>query len=465
MEPTPATTLKALTDLWNDLALPTSILNQIELTGPLQPLPSSFQIGSAAQSSIAAAATASVLIYKARSGIAQSVNIDSLKSALECMARFRIDGVTPDQWAPLSGLYKTADGYVRVHANFDHHRDAALVSLNLPVGEKTTREQVNKRVLQVNSAELDAAISQAGGASAILRSFEQWDKHPQAQALKSLPLIEITKVGEADPVPLSPIDRFTPPLHGTRIVDMTRILAGPICGRTLAAYGADVMLINSPKLPNIDSIMDTSRGKLSALIDLHSTAGTADIHNVLAAARVLVQGYRPGALAKFGLSAEVLAERYPGIITVSLSAYGRTGPWSTRRGFDSLVQTATGFNVAEALAFDEVTPRALPVQILDYATGFLMAFATQAALYKQSVEGGSWHVQLSLARTGSWVRAMGQTTSGLSVPVPNIDSYLQPYPSAYGALEAIDHAAEFSDTPVHWKIPSSPPGTHAPQWI
>ncbi len=464
MESTSTPASQALAEIWNAVELPTTPLAQLDLTGPIQPMPSSFRIGPAAQASIAAAAAAALLIYKARSGTTQTATVDSIKSALECTAVFKMDGVTPDQWAPLSGLYRSADGYIRIHANFEHHRDAALASLNLPMGNGTTRDQVIERVLQFNGAELDADITDAGGVSAILRSFEQWDNHPQAQALASLPLIEITKTGEADPIPLPPMDRYTAPLHGVRILDMTRILAGPVCGRTLAAYGADVMLINSPQLPNIDSIMDTSRGKLSALIDLQTAEGSTAIHSLLKDARVLVQGYRPGALAHYGLSAEALAEKYPGIITTSLSAYGRSGPWRERRGFDSLVQTATGFNVAEAKAFNEQTPKALPVQILDYATGFLMAFATQAALYKQSIEGGSWHAQLSLAKTGSWLRSMGQSADALGVQRPDTEAHLQTFPSAYGQLEAIAHAAEFSNTPVHWKVPSSPPGTHLPQW-
>ena len=469
MQPSTAA-LNALTQLWADFNLPSAHLEQLTLTGPAQPLASSFYIGPAAQASIASAAAAALLIYQSRCGCVQHATIDSVKSTLECTALFKIDGVTPDQWAPLSGLYKTSDGYIRIHANFDHHRDAALASLDLPCGANTTRQQVEHRTLQTTSEQLDAAITRAGGASSVLRTFEQWDRHPQAQAVASMPVIELTKIGDADPVPLPVMARQSAPLHGVRILDLTRILAGPVCGRTLAAYGADVMLVNSPNLPNIDSIMDTSRGKLSALIDLQTPEGTTTIRQLLKTTRVLVQGYRPGALGRFGLSAEALAENYPGIITTSLSAYGHSGPWSERRGFDSLVQTATGFNVAEATAFGQTTPKAMPVQILDYATGFLMAFASQIALYKQSVEGGSWHAQLSLANTGMWLRDMGQSLDPLQIEALQIDalqaeSQLQVYPSAYGELQAIAHAADFSYTPPQWKIPSSPPGTHPPQWI
>ena len=175
------------------------------------------------------------------------------------------------------------------------------------------------------------------------------------------------------------------------MLDLTRILAGPVGTRALAAYGADVLLVNSPHLPNIDAIADTSRGKLSAHADLRDPAGRAVFDAVLRDAHVFVQGYRPGGLQHLGYGAEALAEYCPGIVAVSLSAYGPEGPWAARRGFDSLVQTATGFNHAEAQAFGSGAARALPTQILDHASGYLIALGTCAALLRQQREGGSWH--------------------------------------------------------------------------
>ena len=173
------------------------------------------------------------------------------------------------------------------------------------------------------------------------------------------------------------------PLEGLRVLDLTRILAGPVAGRTLAAFGADVMLVNSPKLPNISAIADTSRGKRSALADLHEPADRAALVAALQGAHVMLQAYRPGGLAALGFGAEQAAALRPGIVHVSLSAYGRTGPWAQRRGFDSLVQTATGINDAEGTAFGAGRPRALPMQILDMASAFLLAFGAEAALLRQ----------------------------------------------------------------------------------
>jgi crotonobetainyl-CoA:carnitine CoA-transferase CaiB-like acyl-CoA transferase len=205
------------------------------------------------------------------------------------------------------------------------------------------------------------------------------------------------------------------------VLELTRILAGPVAGRTLAAYGADVLLVNSPALPNIDAIADTSRGKRSAHVDLRTDAGRDTLRVLVRDAHVFMQAYRPGALDALGFGAETLAAIAPGIVCVSLSAYGHVGPWAGRRGFDSLVQTATGFNVAEAQAAGAASPKAMPVQILDYAAGFLMAFGTAVALRRQATEGGSWHVRVSLAGTGRWLRSLGRVPDGLAARAPSFD--------------------------------------------
>ena len=456
--------LPLIKTLWQDHNLPAEALEHLTVTGPRAALASSFSVSNAAQASIAAAATMASVIAHHRTGHYKSISVDSTEAAMECTGLFKLNGETPPQFAPLSGLYKTNDGYIRLHANFDHHRDIILDTLGLPVGTGTSRHQTESTISQWKTDDLDTAITNAGGACATFRTFEQWDKHPQAIELAQLPLIEITKIGDGDPRPLNAINESGLPLSHLRILDLTRILAGPVCGRTLAAYGADVMLVNSPDLPNIDSIAETSRGKLSAHIDLQSAEGIKILHSLIAQSHVFIQGYRPGAITERGFGAEELAKKYPGIVCTSLSAFGRNGPWSNRRGFDSLTQTATGFNAAEAIAYDSNTPKAMPVQILDYASGFLMAFGTQMALYKQAKDGGSYHVQVSLARTGLWLRQMGHSASSLNVEAANPEDYLEAYESGFGALEAIPHAARFKPPSTQWRLPSVPPGTHPPQW-
>ena len=303
---------------------------------------------------------------------------------------------------------------------------------------------------------------------AAARSFEQWDAHPQGQVLAAQPLVRIRRIEPAGQAPAAlpwpVLGEVAQPLAGLRVLELTRILAGPVAGRTLAAYGADVMLVNSPSLPNIAAIADTSRGKRSVHVDLMDEPGRATLRGLAAQAHVFLQGYRPGALGAFGFAPEDLARLRPGIVVVSLSAYGDEGPWGQRRGFDSLVQTATGFNLAEAQAAGAHTPRALPLQILDYAAGYLLAFGAQAALWRQQQQGGSWHVQVSLAGVGHWLRSLGRVAGGPQAQAPAFDPYLVTEPSGFGALTALRHPAQFSHTPALWQRPSMPPGSHPPVW-
>lgn len=185
---------------------------------------------------------------------------------------------------------------------------------------------------------------------------------------------------------------------------------------------------------------------------------------MLREAHVFVQGYRPGSLATLGFAPHDLAAVRPGIVAVSLSAYGEAGPWGGRRGFDSLVQSASGFNMAEAAAAGSTEPKALPVPIVDMATGFLIAFGTQAALLRQQIEGGSWQVRVSLARTAQWLRELGRIENGFGAARPDVDASWQTVASGFGALSALPHAAEFSHTPAGWSRPSVRPGTDALDW-
>ena len=471
-----------LRTLWLAAGLPEAALAQVHLPGSQPVLPSSFAVATAAQASLGAAAAAAAELWHLRTGQRQSVQVDRAHAALECTGHFSLDGRVPALWDKLSGLYACGSaagegGWVRIHANFAHHRDAALRLLGLPPGDATPRSVVASALLGWSALDFEQSAADAGGVVAAVRSFAQWQAHPQSQALAAQPLVRITPIGGepgAAAAPAAPthwpaINSTQRPLHGLRVLDLTRILAGPVAGRLLAAYGADVMLVNGPHLPNIESIADTSRGKLSTLIDLREAAGRAQLDALAGQAQVFVQGYRPGALAAVDFSAEALARRHPGIVVASLSAYGNEGPWAGRRGFDSLVQTATGFNLAEAEAAGAAAPKALPMQILDYAAGHLLAFGIQAALWRQATQGGSWQVEVTLAGVGHWLHSLGRLPDGLSVTPPTIEPYLEHSRCGFGAggagtLRALRHAAVFSATPAAWVRPSMPPGSHPPIW-
>ena len=465
----PSLAAAVLSTLWTDAGLPSDALADLTLTGAEPVLPSSFAIGTALQASLGAAALAAARIGQRRSGPRQSVSVDATAVAQESSAWFRLDGRTPTVWDPLSGLYACgsalhAPGWVRIHANFAHHRDGALRLLGLSPGAQTSRAAVADALRHWRAEDFEQAAADAGQVVAAVRSFEQWDAHPQAAAVAARPLVALQRLDDAPALPWPALTAGDRPLQGLRVLDLTRILAGPVAGRTLAAYGAEVMLVNGPHLPNIESIAETSRGKLSVQLDLRSAADRGTLRTLVQQADVFVQGYRPGGLAALGFGPADLARLKPGIVAVSLSAYGDAGPWAGRRGFDSLVQTATGFNHAEAQAHAAAEPKAMPLQVLDYSAGFLLAFGAQAALLRRAQEGGSWHVQVSLARTGHWLRSLGRCTGFADVPRLSFDGVLETTDSGFGSLEAVRHAARFSHTPAHWSRPSVPPGTHAPVW-
>ena len=455
---------EVLANIWRQAGLPDEALPFAQLTGADPVLPSSFAVGAAAQSTIAAAALAACELGHLRGTGRQQVGVDMQHAALECTGWFSIDGRVPETWDAFSGLYRCADGWVRVHANFAHHRDGALRLLKLDPAT-ATRADAEAAMAGWRALDFETAASAQGLVATALRSFGEWDATPQARAIAAQPLFTIERIGDdAPPLALPPLREDLRPLTGLRVLDLTRILAGPVGGRALAAYGADVMLVNSPKLPNIEAIADTSRGKLSAHADLRTDDGRAALRRLVADAHVFVQGYRPGGVAALGFGATELARLRPGIVCVSLTAYGTQGPWAGRRGFDSLVQTATGFNHAEGEAAGDGKPRPLPMQILDEATGYLIAFGAAAALWRQQQEGGSWHVQLSLAQTGHWLRGLGRVPGGLAIARPSLAPCIETTTSGFGELAALRHSAQLSRTPAAWPRPSMPPGSHPPVW-
>src|SRR6266436_5435680 len=383
-----------LSDLWTLAGGEPAAPDAVTLTGEEPLLPSSFRIGAAAQASIAASALAAAEIWKLRSGQSQDVAVDMRHAVVECRSEryLRVDGKPPPPaWDAIAGVYKTRDRrFVRLHTNFPHHRDAVCKVLNC----KPERDDVQAALMQWDGEAFETAAYAGGCVVAMMRSHDEWMALPHAQALAALPPVRIEKIGEAAPKPWPGGDR---PLSGVRVLDLSRVIAGPVAGRTLAAHGADVLLISGPDLPAIPWLtIDTGRGKLSTFIELKSEQGRGTLRELLAGADIFSQGYRPRAIASLGFSPEDAARISPGIVYVSLSAYGHPGPWSERRGFDSLVQTTTGFNHAEGQAAGIDGPKELPAQMLDHATGYLMALGAMMAKARQSREGGSWHVRVSL---------------------------------------------------------------------
>ena len=456
-----------LSDLWTTAGGAPEALSRVTLSGEEPALASSFRVGAAAQAAIAAAALAAAEIHRQRGGPAQTVAVDMRHAAVEFRSEryMRVAGKPPaSPWDKIAGVYTTGDGrYVRLHTNFPHHRDGLLKLL----AASYDREAVQAALSKWQGEKLETAAAEAGLVATMMRSRAEWAAHPQGQAVAQLPVLEISRIGEA---PARPLPRAGDrPLAGIRVADLTRVIAGPVCGRTLAAHGADVMRITAPHLPGLAELdTDTGRGKLSTALDLRADEDRERLAQLLREAHIFVQGYRPGGLAKLGFSPEACAEIRPGIVAVTLSAYGHTGPWAARHGFDSLVQTASGLNYAEAEAAGVLPrPKELPAQALDHASGYLMAFGAMMALARKAREGGSWHVRVSLAQTGHWFAGLGRLENGFAGPDPksaDIADLLAETDTPFGRLTFVRHAAQLSETPAFWARPPAPLGTHAPVW-
>jgi len=458
----------ALAGLWREAGGDSGALKDVTLSGgEAAVLPSSFAVDVAAQASIAAATLAVREVGRDRGGTAQRVEVDRRHAAVEFRSEryLRIDGqAAPDPWDPIAGLYRCADGAVRIHTNFPHHRDAVLRLL----GCANEREAVAAALAGWHAREFEDAAIEAGVVAFALRSFEQWDAHGQGQAVAREPLLGFERLDDAPARPLPTLADGASPLAGLRVLDLTRIIAGPVAGRTLAAHGAEVLLVTAAHLPSVETlVIDTGRGKRSTRIDLRTPEGAQSFRALLREADVVIRSYRPGALDALGFDAAAMARERPGLVVASLSAWGAQGPWAQRRGFDSLVQTATGFNLAEADAAGDAKPRVLPAQALDHASGYLLALAAMQALRRRAREGGSWHVRVSLARTGLWLRSLGRVENGFAASDPSFDDVsdlLETCDSGFGRLTAVRHAGRLSATPPAWRRPAVPLGTDAPAW-
>jgi crotonobetainyl-CoA:carnitine CoA-transferase CaiB-like acyl-CoA transferase len=480
VSPSPSPTA-ALRSLWLSLALPADDLARVQ--GLDAPAPSRdgfasrFAIGEAAQAAVAAAtlAASSLGALRQPTQAARTVRVDAAHALAECTGFFTVDGRRPDAWAPVSGLYPCGEavdepGWVRIHANFAHHRDGALALLGLPPGEHTTADQVRAALRHWRALDVEAQAAARGLVIAAMRTRDEWLAHPQQAVVAAQPLVAVTALDAERPAPplaWPALADGAPPLQGLRVLDLTRILAGPVAARTLAAHGAEVLMINGPHLPNIEAIADVSRGKRSALLDLRTAGGRDGLHALAAGAHVFLQGYRPGSFDALGFSAQSLARERPGLVVASLSAYGRDGPWADRRGFDSLVQTVSGMNHAEAQAFGQHKPRALPVQILDYCAGFLLAFGIQAALRRQQLAGGSWHVQVNLARVAEWLWQLGPRDvrrPDAAIGQGSLAPHLETLDSGFGRLRAVRHSGVIAGIAPSWPHPSAPPGSSRAEW-
>jgi crotonobetainyl-CoA:carnitine CoA-transferase CaiB-like acyl-CoA transferase len=443
----------------------------VVFTGGVDPvLPTPFRIGAAGAATLAATGLAATELWEARSGRRQQVTVDLRQATASLRSGHYIKHagarVSPARNS-IMGVYPTRDGrWSYLHCNFPNHRAAALGVL----GVAEDRDAVARAVATWNAADLEEAIIAAKGAGGMARTQAEWARHPQAAAVAALPLMEIMRIGDSAPEPLPTGDR---PLSGIRVLDLTRVLAGPTCARTLAEHGADVLKITGAHLPNLGyQEWDTGHGKLAAELDLRTPGDVDILRGLVHKADVFSQGYRPGTLGNRGLSPEELTAMRPGLVYVSLSAFGHTGPWASRRGFDTVVQTVSGMTIrqADSIPGKASGPQFYPVSAIDYCTGYLMAFGAMVALARRTREGGSWLVRISLAQVGRWIADLGEVPDAAlrDIPAEFTASELQRWSMASetpcGRLDHLKPSVQLSETPPYWARPSVPLGYHRPVW-
>ncbi|UUE19380.1 CoA transferase [Microbacterium sp. J1-1] len=386
-------------------------LDDLAMLRPVLRLPdwrSNLRVGELAYDSVALSSLAISLLGDDRgeTGVLENpVSLDAarIQSSFGSEKVFRLNGEAPSIWAPLSGFWRVADGWVRTHGNYSHHAERLARLLGLPAdAERSAVEQV---MLGWSRFDLEERAAASGALAIAVRDPSEWWEHPQYPVLRESPVVQFSRVGAASPRPWRAHGML--PLSGVRVLDLTRVIAGPVATRDLAVAGAEVLRIDSPRLPEAGwQHLDTGHEKRSALLDLDDPADFARFEALLADADVVVHGYRPNALTRYGLDAEALHRRFPGMVVAQLSAWGTHGPWGDRRGFDSLVQAATGIAVLESRDRG-ATPGALPVQALDHATGHFLAASIATALRAQHANGGSFDIRLSLARIANELLAAG----------------------------------------------------------
>ncbi|CAB3765760.1 CoA transferase [Paraburkholderia solisilvae] len=464
----------ALDHLWTAAGCDAAALDAVSITGDDPALPSVFRVGTLAAATIAATGLAAAECYRLRGGQRQHVSVD-VRRALTAFRSERYlrvnDAPAPEMRSPMFGFFETRDGrWVQLHTNFAHHLDGVLNILGCANDRAAVAQAIRG---DWDGAALDQTLADAGLPAALIRTPHEWAALEQAQAIASLPLFEIERIGDAPPQPIAASSGRAgelpgQPLSGVRVLDLSRIIAGPVAGRALASHGAQVLLVNGPHLPNIAPlVIDTGRGKRSATLDLREAAGREQLASLTRDADVFLQAYRPGALAARGFGPQALARLKPGIVCVSICAYGHEGPWAQRRGFDSLVQSASGIAHTEARAAGVDAPKHLPCQALDHGTGYLAAFGAMVALTRRATEGGSWHVRLSLAQTGRWLHTLGQIEDGWQTPEVGFDDVrdcLEAVDSPFGRVLGTPPAEQLAHTPARYDRPPVPIGADDARW-
>lgn len=437
-------------------------------------LASRFKADEAAAAALTAGATVAADLWRFRTGQGQAVRVSTREAAASLTSftyqRFADperapptrEGVAAMQKTAAMGFKPTGDGrHVFLHPSFPPGTRRILDALAC----EDTPEAVNVACLARGALQIEDAVADRRGCTGMVRTPEEWDASEQGRILAALPLVEVVKIADSDPEPMPP--GAEAPLSGVRVLDLTRVLAGPTCARTLAQYGADVLYIASPNLPaSTGFISDTNHGKLSAWLDLARAEDQDRLRDLVRTTDVFSQGYRTGAMERLGLGVMDLVRLRPGIVYTSINCYGHEGPWRSRAGWEQLAQTVTGMAHVHG---GEAGPQLQPGAVCDYTTGYLAAFGALIALQRRALYGGSYLVRVSLCQTATWVRGLGiEGPERLARARPlggdEVRSFLVESESGWGPMTHLGPAVRMAATPARWARPTVPLGTHEPVW-
>lgn len=425
-------------------------------------LVSAFRVTDFATAAIAAAGVAVAELLPTSTGRLPAVRVDRRMVSLWFGTSLRPQGWSlPPQWDPIAGNYRGRDRWIRLHTNAPHHREAALAVLGCGADARS----VAHAVARWDAIALESAIVERGGCAAAMYSMQEWSAHPQGQSVAAEPLLHFRTGTEVITNHWQPSGNR--PLHGIRVLDMTRILAGPVATRFLAGLGADVLRIDPYGWEEPNTVPEVVLGKRCARLDLKDRTDRATLERLMCDADVVVHGYRSDALDRLGIGAERRRQLNPAMVDVSLDAYGWSGPWRCRRGFDSIVQMSTGIAEAGMRATGKDEPVQLPVQAIDHGTGYLMAAAAIRGLTTRLKLGVGTEVRASLARTAAELRLRAEPVAEAIPIVPEGPADLAETveQTSWGPARRLHPPLRIDGAPVSWRHPASALGSSAARWL
>jgi crotonobetainyl-CoA:carnitine CoA-transferase CaiB-like acyl-CoA transferase len=431
-----------------------------------------FAVDEAVSAVVAAGGAVAADLWKLRTGESQEVEVNTREAAASLTSytfvRIEDQSRAPPARDPamlrsaVMGFHPTKDGrHVLLHPSFPPGTERILKALKAT----PDAESVNAACMLRTAQEIEDAVAAERGCCGVVRTPEEWDASEQGRQLANRPVVEVIKIGDSDPEPMPSLGDM--PLSGIRVLDMTRVLAGPTCARTLAQYGADVLYLASPKLPASTGFLpDTNHGKLSAWLDLDEESNRARLRELLKTADVFSQGYRTGAMERMGFGPTQIAQLRPGIVYTSINCYGHEGPWRSRAGWEQLAQTVSGMAHVHGGAEG---PKLQPGAVTDYTTGFLAALGSLIALQRRAVYGGSYLVRVSLCQTGMWVRSLGiapeeRVAAATKLEGDEVRDFIIDSNGGYGPMSHLRPPVRMSATPARWKRPNVMLGTHPAEW-